>query len=80
MFNNAGLVGAVGPLTLVQVETWDRTYAVLVRARCSLASSSGAGRCKPQEHGGGTIINTASIAGLHAGAGPAGLFELRRPR
>src|SRR5256885_5791639 len=31
MFNNAGLPGAVGPLTDVSVEDWDRTFAVMVR-------------------------------------------------
>ena len=68
MFNNAGLVGAVGPLTSVGVENWDRTFAILVRGvflgikHAALAM---------QERGGGTIINTASIAGLNAGAGPA---------
>jgi NAD(P)-dependent dehydrogenase (short-subunit alcohol dehydrogenase family) len=67
MFNNAGLVGAVGPLTGVSVAAWDQTYAVLVRGvflgikHAALAM---------QERG-GSIINTASIAGLNAGAGPA---------
>jgi NAD(P)-dependent dehydrogenase (short-subunit alcohol dehydrogenase family) len=66
MFNNAGLVGAVGPLTTTSVDAWDRTFAVLVRGvflgikHAALAM---------REHG-GTIINTASIAGLNAGAGP----------
>jgi NAD(P)-dependent dehydrogenase (short-subunit alcohol dehydrogenase family) len=66
MFNNAGIVGAVGPLTSTSVEAWDRTFAVLVRGvflgikHAALAMG---------EHG-GTIINTASIAGLNAGAGP----------
>jgi NAD(P)-dependent dehydrogenase (short-subunit alcohol dehydrogenase family) len=32
MFNNAGLVGAVGPIEKVGVEDWDRTIEVLLRS------------------------------------------------
>src|SRR5262245_56681990 len=32
MFNNAGLVGAVGPIESVSAEDWDRTIAVMLRA------------------------------------------------
>jgi len=68
MFNNAGLPGAVGALTEISVEAWDRTFAVLTRGVFlgikHAARAMGA-------RGGGTIINTASIAGLNAGAGPA---------
>jgi NAD(P)-dependent dehydrogenase (short-subunit alcohol dehydrogenase family) len=66
MFNNAGLPGAVGPLTGVSVDDWDRTFAVMVRGvflgikHAALAL----------EAHGGSIINTASVAGLSAGAGP----------
>lgn len=68
MFNNAGLPGAVGPITEVSVEDWDRTFAVLTRS--VFLGIKHAGRAL-QSLGGGTIINTASIAGLNAGAGPA---------
>ena len=67
MFNNAGLVGAVGPLVNTSTEAWDRTFAVLVRG-VFLGIKHAAPAMR--EHG-GTIINTASIAGLNAGAGPA---------
>jgi NAD(P)-dependent dehydrogenase (short-subunit alcohol dehydrogenase family) len=67
MFNNAGLVGAVGPLTGVQVEAWDRTFAILVRG-VFLGIKHAA---LVMQDRGGSIINTASIAGLNAGAGPA---------
>jgi NAD(P)-dependent dehydrogenase (short-subunit alcohol dehydrogenase family) len=67
MFNNAGVPGAVGPLTETTVEAWDRTFAVLVRS-----VFLGIKHAAPaMQHHGGTIINTGSIAGFHAGAGPA---------
>jgi NAD(P)-dependent dehydrogenase (short-subunit alcohol dehydrogenase family) len=67
MFNNAGLPGAVGPLVGVAVDDWDRTFAVLVRA-----VFLGIKHAAPAlEVHGGSIINTASIAALSAGAGPA---------
>jgi NAD(P)-dependent dehydrogenase (short-subunit alcohol dehydrogenase family) len=67
MFNNAGVVGAVGPLTTTSVDAWDRTFAVLVRG-VFLGIKHAAPAMRAH---GGTIINTASIAGLNAGAGPA---------
>jgi NAD(P)-dependent dehydrogenase (short-subunit alcohol dehydrogenase family) len=66
MFNNAGLVGAVGALTETSVESWDRTYAVLVRG--VFLGIKHAARAMGDQ--GGTILNTASIAGFNAGAGP----------
>jgi NAD(P)-dependent dehydrogenase (short-subunit alcohol dehydrogenase family) len=68
VFNNAGLGGAFGPLTELEVEDWDFTFAVLVRG-VFLGIKHGARAMK--KHGtGGAIINTASIAGLSGGAGP----------
>jgi NAD(P)-dependent dehydrogenase (short-subunit alcohol dehydrogenase family) len=32
MFNNAGLVGATGPIEEVSTADWDRTISVLLRA------------------------------------------------
>lgn len=66
MFNNAGLPGAVGPLTDVAVEDWDRTFAVMVRG-VFLGIKHAARRMRE----GGAIVNTASIAGMNAGAGPS---------
>jgi len=67
MFNNAGLVGAVAPIVNTSVDAWDRTFAVLVRG-VFLGIKHAAPAMRPH---GGTIINTASIAGFNAGAGPA---------
>jgi len=49
------------------VDAWDRTFAVLVRG-VFLGIKHAAPAMRPH---GGTIINTASIAGFNAGAGPA---------
>ncbi|MEX2205943.1 MAG: SDR family oxidoreductase [Myxococcota bacterium] len=68
VFNNAGIGGAFGPLTDLRVEDWDFTFAVLVRG-VFLGIKHGARAMK--RHGqGGSIINTASVAGLSGGAGP----------
>src|SRR5215475_9801294 len=32
VFNNAGIAGAFGPITHVDADEWDQTFAVLVRA------------------------------------------------
>jgi NAD(P)-dependent dehydrogenase (short-subunit alcohol dehydrogenase family) len=82
MFNNAGIGGAVGPLEGISVEDWDRTQAVCLRGvflgiKHSVAPMRAAG--------GGSIISTASIAGidgypnLHAYcAAKAGVVNLTR--
>jgi NAD(P)-dependent dehydrogenase (short-subunit alcohol dehydrogenase family) len=67
VFNNAGIPGAVGAITDVSVDAWDRTFAVNVRA-VFLGIKHGAAAMRER---GGCIINTASIAALNAGAGPA---------
>jgi NAD(P)-dependent dehydrogenase (short-subunit alcohol dehydrogenase family) len=67
MFNNAGLSGAVGPITKTKVEDWDRTCAVLLRG--VFIGTKHAALAMGIHKQGGTIINTSSIAGLSAGAG-----------
>jgi NAD(P)-dependent dehydrogenase (short-subunit alcohol dehydrogenase family) len=67
VFNNAGLGGALGSVMETEVEDWDFTFAVLVRG-VFLGIKHGARAMK--EQGGGSIINTASVAGLSGGAGP----------
>ena len=66
-FNNAGFVGALGPLEEISAENWDRTHTVLLRGvflgiKYSIPEMRNAG--------GGSIISTASIAGMRGGRGP----------
>ena len=69
VFNNAGVGGAFGPITEIDAEDWDKTFAVLVRG-VFLGIKHGA-RAMLAAGGGGAIINTSSVAGLSGGAGPA---------
>jgi NAD(P)-dependent dehydrogenase (short-subunit alcohol dehydrogenase family) len=68
VFNNAGIGGAFGPVTNIEVEDWDYTFAVLVRG-VFLGIKHGA-RAMKRQGTGGSIINTASVAGLAGGSGP----------
>jgi NAD(P)-dependent dehydrogenase (short-subunit alcohol dehydrogenase family) len=81
--NNAGLGGAFGPLTEIEVEDWDFTFSVLVRGPF-LGIKHGA-RAMREQGTGGTIVNTGSISALAAGVSPqayasakAGLLGLTR--
>ena len=69
VFNNAGVGGAFGPITHTAAEDWDYTFAVLVRG-VFFGIKHGARVMKAQGRG-GSIINTASVAGLGGGDGPA---------
>jgi NAD(P)-dependent dehydrogenase (short-subunit alcohol dehydrogenase family) len=82
MFNNAGIGGAVGPLERITVEDWDRTQAVCLRG-VFLGMKYAVAPMRAS--GGGSIISTASIAGiqgypnLHAySAAKAGVVNLTR--
>ena len=66
--NNAGILGAVGPIAEIDGDAWRRTIAVLLDsvfygvkhgARAMIAQGSG-----------GSIVNIASTAGVRAGLGP----------
>ena len=82
MFNNAGIGGAFGPITELEADAWDETFAVLVRsvflgikhaARAMINQSDASDASSASDTSaasGGSIINTASIAGLGGGAGP----------
>jgi NAD(P)-dependent dehydrogenase (short-subunit alcohol dehydrogenase family) len=81
-FNNAGIGGAVGPLESISVDDWDRTQAVCLRGVFLGIKHSVA---HMRNVGGGSIISTASIAGidgypnLHAYcAAKAGVINLTR--
>ena len=67
LFNNAGAVGARGSIEQVSVEKFDDTMALLVRG-VFLGMKHAAPVMKRQ--GAGSIISTASVAGLQAGYGP----------
>lgn len=68
VFNNAGVGGAIGPLTETTVDSWDYTMDVLAKG-VFLGIKHAARIMRAQGHG-GAIINTASIAGLSGDAGP----------
>lgn len=68
VFNNAGVGGAIGPLTETTVEDWDYTFDVL--AKGVFLGIKHAARVMRAQGRGGSIINTASIAGLSGDGGP----------
>jgi NAD(P)-dependent dehydrogenase (short-subunit alcohol dehydrogenase family) len=68
VFNNAGVGGAIGPLTETSVADWDYTFDVL--AKGVFLGIKHAARAMRKQGRGGAIINTASIAGLSGDGGP----------
>ncbi len=67
IYNNAGFGGAVGPIEEIPVEEYDRTMNVLLRG-VFLGMTHAAPVMKAQ--GSGSIISTASVAGIRGGDGP----------
>ena len=67
VFNNAGAGGAINTIEDMTGEAWDHTMALLLR---SVALGVRYATPLLQKRGGGSIINTASIAALEAGYGP----------
>lgn len=68
MVNNAGLPGAFGRITDIDVADWDRTFAVLTRG--VFLGTKHAARQFAAAGSGGAIVNMASVAGLSGGVGP----------
>ncbi|MFT5210149.1 MAG: NAD(P)-dependent dehydrogenase (short-subunit alcohol dehydrogenase family) [Flavobacterium sp.] len=68
VFNNAGVGGAIGPLTETSVDDWDYTFDVLAKG-VFLGVKHAAIYMKANGIA-GSIINTASIAGLSGDGGP----------
>ena len=66
IYNNAGLGGATGPIEQITVENWDKTLAILLRGVFLGIKHAVAPMRKA---GGGSIISTASIAGIQGYAG-----------
>jgi len=82
VFNNAGIAGAVGSIEEVSVESFDETIGVLLKG-VFLGIKHAATIMKAQ--GTGSIINTASVAGIRTGYGnhiysaaKAGVIQLTR--
>lgn len=67
MFNNAGIVGAVGRISEMSTEAWDNTIAILLRG--VFLGVKHASRVMLEQNS-GAIINTASTAGVLGGLGP----------
>ena len=67
LFNNAGAGGVSGPIEEIPTDGFDHTIGVLLRS-VFLGMKHAAPIMKRQ--GGGSIISTASVAGLQAGYGP----------
>ena len=69
MFNNAGIVGAVGPIADTSADAWRKTIDVLLNS-VFYGTKHAARVMIPQ--GSGSIIATTSIAGMIGGLGPHG--------
>ena len=67
MFNNAGIVGAVGPIDTMPGDEWRATLDVLLNG-VFYGSKHAARVMKPRRAG--SIISTASTAGILGGLGP----------
>jgi NAD(P)-dependent dehydrogenase (short-subunit alcohol dehydrogenase family) len=67
LYNNAGFGGVSGPIAEIPVDGYDHTMGVLLRA-----VFLGMKHAAPimQRQGSGSIVSTASVAGLQAGYGP----------
>lgn len=68
VFNNAGVGGAIGPIWELNTDEWDYTFDVLVKG--VFLGTKYAARVLRNQNEGGSIINTASIAGMSGGCGP----------
>ncbi|MFL2504533.1 MAG: SDR family NAD(P)-dependent oxidoreductase [Candidatus Azotimanducaceae bacterium] len=66
VFNNAGILGSVGPIKDISSEGWHRTIDVLLSSVFFGIKHA----TRIMEGNGGVIINTASTAGVRAGLGP----------
>ena len=67
LFNNAGAGGSPNTIEDMTGEAWDRSMNLLLR---SVALGTRYAIPHMKARGGGSIINTASVAALQAGAGP----------
>lgn len=73
VFNNAGVGGAIGPVWDIDEAEWDYTFDVLVKGVMFGIKHGSKIMRRQNESGtalGGSIINTASVAGMSGGCGP----------
>ena len=66
VFNNAGILGSVGPIKDISSDGWHRTIDVVLSSVFFGIKHA----TRVMEGNGGVIINTASTAGVRAGLGP----------
>lgn len=67
MFNNAGIVGAIGPIDEIPLEEYEFTVGILMRS-VFLGMKHAARVMKPRHRG--VILSTTSCVGLRGGLGP----------
>ena len=67
MYNNAGVVGAVGPIATTPAEEWQRTMDIHVNG-CFYGCKHAARVMIPRETG--SIVSMSSTAGIMGGLGP----------
>lgn len=67
MFNNAGIVGAIGPIDTTPAEEWKFTLDIMLNG-VFYGMKHAARVMKPQESG--AIISMSSVAGVTGGLGP----------
>jgi NAD(P)-dependent dehydrogenase (short-subunit alcohol dehydrogenase family) len=67
MFNNAGIVGAIGPIELTPENEWKKTLDILLNG-VFYGMKHATRIMKPQ--GSGSIISMSSVAGVTGGLGP----------
>ncbi len=68
MFNNAGIIGAIGSITETSYDAWNRTIGVLLSS--VFLGMKHAGAAMVARGGPGSIISTSSTAGVLGGLGP----------
>jgi NAD(P)-dependent dehydrogenase (short-subunit alcohol dehydrogenase family) len=67
MFNNAGIVGAIGPITETDAAAWSNTISIDLHSVFYGIKHAG---LVMKEQGSGAIISTSSTAGVLGGLGP----------
>ena len=67
LFNNAGRGGSVAGVEDFDVDGWDQTHALLLRA---VAAGTAYATPHMRQRGGGSVINTSSISALQTGYAP----------